>query len=114
MFFSEFPKIYYSGKGGSDHKVVTNLLRRVGIRAKVNANTGLFDTYDIKEGETKEMIAHKLYGDSEYHWIVLMMNDITDRFHQWPMNSTQFNTYVEEKYSNICYSGSYAFSQRNL
>ena len=57
MYFSVFPKIYYSGKGGDNHKLVTNLLRRVGIRAKIKANAGLFDTYDIKEGETPEMIA---------------------------------------------------------
>ena len=100
MFFSVFPKIYYSGKGGSNHKLVTNLLRRVGIRAKVKANMGLFDTYDIKEGETPEMIAHKLYGDVEYHWIVLMMNDITDRYHGWPMSTPQFLQFVDEKYDD--------------
>ena len=61
----------------------------------------LFDTYDVKEGETPEMIADKLYGDPELHWVVLMVNDITDRFHQWPMNFSQFNQYVEDKYDDI-------------
>ena len=29
-----------------------------------------------------------------------MINDITDRYHQWPMYEQQFNTYVSEKYDN--------------
>jgi len=41
-----------------------------------------------------------LYGDSELHWIILIVNDITDRYHQWPMNFSQFNEYLNDKYSN--------------
>ena len=29
-----------------------------------------------------------------------MFNDVTDRYHDWPMSEQQFNTYVNEKYSN--------------
>ena len=111
MFFSAFPKIYYSGKGGSDHKVVSNLLRRVGIRAKVKANTGLFDTYDIKEGETPEIIADMLYDDPELHWVILLMNNVTDRYHQWPKNTNQFLAYINDKYSNVDATHHYEISQ---
>ena len=59
MYFSGFPSIFYSGTGKTnDHKRVTNLLRRIGIREKVKTNLSLFDTYDVKEGETPEIIAH--------------------------------------------------------
>ena len=82
-------------------KVVTNIMRRVAVRAKVKTNTLLFDTYEVKEGETPESIAHKLYGDTELHWIVLMMNDVVDRFHQWPLNFSQFNQFLADKYDNV-------------
>mgnify|MGYP001175859507 FL=1 len=101
MFFKNFPAIPYDSLGNYNFKEVTNLLRRIVVRSKVKTNTLMFDTYDIRDGETPEMLADKLYDDPELHWVILMMNDITDRFHQWPMNSVQFNTYVEEKYSNI-------------
>ena len=29
-----------------------------------------------------------------------MVNDITDRYHQWPMNFIQFRQYVEDKYDD--------------
>ena len=79
MYFDSFPVILYDSKGDDNFKVVTNLLRRVAIRTKVKANTALFDTYEVMEGESPESIAWKLYGDVDYHWIVLLMNDITDR-----------------------------------
>ena len=100
MYFSSFPKIYYDSKGQGDPKVVTNLLRRVAVRTKVRTNTMLYDTYDIKSGETPESIADKLYDDPEKHWIIMLVNDITDRYHDWPMMEQQFNSYVNEKYDN--------------
>ena len=104
MYFNTFPVIPYDSVGDYNFKEVTNILRRVSLRAKVKDNTLLFDTYDVKEGETPEMIADKLYGDPELHWAVLMVNDITDRYHQWPMNESQFNQYVADKYDEV-YSG---------
>ena len=101
MYFESFPLIPYDSVGDGEFKVVTNLLKRVAIRSKVKVNTLFFDTYDVKEGETPEMIADKLYDDPELHWIVLMVNDITDRYHQWPMNQNQFLTHINDKYTNI-------------
>ena len=100
MYFNSIPKIYYDSENKKQPKVVTNLLRRVGVRAKVKINTALFDTYRVKAGETPEIIAHKLYGDPELHWIILLLNDITDRYHQWPMTGGQFLDYLNDKYTN--------------
>jgi len=100
MYFDAFPIILYDSIGDYNFKDVTNLLRRVRLRAKVKTNTMLFDTYDVKDGETPEMIADKLYGSPKLHWVVLMVNDISDRFHQWPMNAPQFNQYVADKYDD--------------
>ena len=100
MYFNNFPLIQFSSVKGGEPKIVTNLLRRVALRAKVKENTMMFDTYDVREGETPEMIAHKLYGDAELHWIVCMTNNIVNRFHDWPMNTNQFLSYVRDKYDN--------------
>ena len=100
MFFDSMPKIIYDSKGNGEVKIVTNLLKRVAVRTKIKTNSLILDTYNVKNGETPESIADKLYDDPELHWVVLMINDITDRYHQWPMYEQQFNTYVSEKYDN--------------
>jgi len=100
MYFNSFPFIPYDSVGDLEFKDVTHLLRRVGVRTKIRTNSLLYDTYDVKEGESPEIIAHKLYGNTELHWIILMVNDITDRFHQWPMSTPQFLDFINDKYSN--------------
>ena len=100
MYFANFPVIPYDSVGNGDYKLVTNLLKRVAVRAKVKTNTALFDTYNVKEGQTPEEIADKLYGDPNLHWIVMYVNNITDRYHQWPMTTPQFLAFLNDKYSN--------------
>ena len=100
MYFQNFPLIPYDSVGNGDYKLVTNLLKRVALRAKVRTNTLLFDTYNVLEGQTPEMIADKLYGDPNLHWIVMYVNNITDRYHQWPLTTPQFLAFLNDKYSN--------------
>ena len=101
MYFDRFPTVPYDALGNGNPKAVTNLLRRVAVRAKIRNNTALYDTYEVKEGETPELIAHKLYGDSELHWVIMLFNDVNDRYHDWPMSGNQFNAYLLDKYDNV-------------
>ena len=113
MYFNSFPVIPYDSSGNLIFKDVTNLMRRIGLRTKVRGNALLYDTYDVKEGESPEIIAHKLYGDTKLHWVVLMVNDITDRYHQWPMSEAQFLQYVNDKYDNVNAIHHYEISQES-
>jgi len=99
-YFSKFPLIAYDIKGNKARKLLPDILRRVKTRALIKSGGVLFDTYDVKNGEKPEDIAYKWFGDAELHWIILMTNNITDRYYQWPMNHVQFQTFLEDKYSN--------------
>lgn len=111
MYFKNFPTIPYDAVGSGQTKDVKNILRRVSVRSKVKANVLFYDTYDVKEGESPESIADKLYGDPELHWIVLLVNDITDRYHQWPMTYAQFLQYINDKYTNVDGTHHYEIAQ---
>ena len=111
MYFGHFPLIQYDSVGDGKFKLVTNLLKRVAVRSKVKTNVLVFDTYDVKSGETPEMIADKLYNDPELHWVVLLMNDITDRYHQWPLTENQFIAHINDKYDNVDATHHYEISQ---
>ena len=111
MYFDNFPTIIYDSEKENIFKDVKNLLRRVGIRAKVKSNALLYDTYDVKNGETPESLAFKLYGDAELHWVIMLLNDITDRYHDWPMTEAQFSQFVQDKYDNIDGTHHYEISQ---
>ena len=99
-YFSKFPNIAYDMKGDSVRKLLPDILRRVKLRASIKSGGMLFDKYDVKEGEKPEDVAFKWFGDPELHWVILMTNNVTDRYYDWPMNQAQFAEYLDDKYSN--------------
>jgi len=97
-YFMKFPFMGYDIKGDGTYKMLPDILRRVKLRANIRNGMFMFDNYDIQEGETPEIIAFKWFGDTEFHWVVLMTNNITDRYYQWPLTQPQFQTHLEDKY----------------
>lgn len=99
-YFSKFPKIYYNLKNANSFDITTNIIARFALEEKFKNNTSAYYNYVIRDGETPEIIAAKLYGSAERHWVVLLMNDIIDAQYDWPLNQKSFYEYVEKKYAN--------------
>ena len=97
-YFSRFPLMAYDVAGNENYKLLPNILRRVKLRSGMRSGSFLFDNYDVADGERPEDIAFKLYGDAELHWVVLMTNNITDRYYQWPLTQPQFQEHLKDKY----------------
>ena len=97
-YFSRFPLMAYDMKGDRAYKLLPNILRRVKLRSGIKAGVFLFDNYDVKYGERPEDIAFKWFDDAGLHWVILMTNNITDRYYEWPMTQPQFQNFIEDKY----------------
>ena len=97
-YFSKFPLMAYDMAGTKKYKLLPDILRRVKLRQGVRTGSFLFDNYDVSDGERPEDIAFKYYGDAELHWVILMTNNITDRYYQWPLTQPQFQEYIKDKY----------------
>jgi hypothetical protein len=87
----------YDMANNSQYKLLPNILRRVKLRSGLRTGAFLFDNYDVSDGERPEDIAFREYGDPELHWIILMTNNITDRYYQWPLSQPQFQEYIKDK-----------------
>jgi len=85
----------------SNVKLVTNITTRIKIDEQVKNQYGLFDEYDVRDGETPELVAEKFYNNSQLHWIILHYNDIIDPRFDWVMDTNNLVKYVTDKYSNI-------------
>ena len=97
-YFSRFPKMVYDVKGNDNYKLLPDILRRVKQRNAIASGQFIFDTYDVVNGEKPEDIAYKWFGDAQLHWVILMTNNVTDRFYQWPMSQPQFDEFLTDKY----------------
>ncbi len=97
-YFSRFPLMVYDVKGDDNYKLLPDILRRVKLRSGVRSGTFLFDNIDVQDGERPEDIAFQYYGDAELHWVILMTNNVTDRYYQWPLSAPQFAEHLTDKY----------------
>ena len=97
-YFDRFPLMAYDVAADGNYKLLPDILRRVKLRSGLRSGSYLFDSYDVQDGERPEDIAFKLYGDAELHWIVLMTNNVTDRYYQWPLTQPQFQEHLTDKY----------------
>ncbi len=103
LLFSKYPNVSYSFTfdNNPDGVIVKNLLVRAAIKDIVKQNGKIFYEYEMQEGDTPEMIAHKYYEDVNLHWVILMTNDVFDGQFGFGMNYKTFTNYVNAKYPGI-------------
>lgn len=100
MYFSSFPKIVYDIDNSGNLKIVTEIFRRIKIREKIANTSTLYLKYFVKSSDTPETIAFKHFGSQHLHWVILLTNNITDRYYGWPLSDQAFEEYVKDKYTN--------------
>ena len=97
-YFDKFPLIVYDIKGDNKFKLVPDILRRVKLRSNLQEGAVLFDKYDVKEGENPEDVAFKWFGSADLHWVILLTNNVTDRYYDWPLSQPDFAEFLTDKY----------------
>jgi len=109
LYFNTFPLVI-----ASDYKnnaiLLTNLMARVEIIPSLLRNPLLFYSYDLKESDRPDIIAHKYYDDSNKYWMVLYANKIIDPLYDWPLTSQQFDAYLKNKYSQAAGGDAYVLT----
>jgi hypothetical protein len=99
QYFDTLPKIIHTNNNGIS-TIMTNLMARVSILPEILKNPMVYYKYDVQDGDTPEIVAYKYYDDPYRYWIVLFANKMLDPQWDWPLNSIQFNEYVNDKYGN--------------
>lgn len=103
MYFKDFPDLFYDFKYGNTNEtkvsIVKDITRNIRFRKEIFSNVTLYDEYDIKDGETPEIIAEKVYGNPNYHWIIMLANEKYDRVSDFPLDAYALDSHVQEKYN---------------
>ena len=99
-YFNTFPKRLYDLDNSGRPKIVTDIFRRMKVRDNIKDNLALFATYDVPSGETPESTSYKHFGTTDYFWVICLMNNIQDRYYDWPLTDQAFEEYVKQKYTN--------------
>lgn len=97
-YFSKFPFLSYTFDSNTTYNIVTDVLKRVTVNQKTQENLTIFDEYDVKDGETPEIVSFKFYDTPDYHWVILVTNNIFDARFGWPLSGEQLFKFVQDKY----------------
>ena len=105
MYFDKFKQIYYEFiiNGKSELRTVKDITTNVRFRKKILSQITLYDEYDIKDGETPDIISAKIYGSSEYHWVIMLANERFNHLEDFPKGNYAFELYVQDKYGDSLY-----------
>lgn len=96
-YFDTLPKIVGSDNNNNSI-ILTNLMARASVVSSLLSDPLLYYTYDLQDGDTPEIVAHKYYGDVYRYWIVLTVNQIMDPQWDWPMSGDVLSSYLSNKY----------------
>lgn len=96
MFFNQFPKLLYPIE--EQKEVLTDIFRRVVPNDQFIVNETFLEKYTIQAGERPEDLAYQLYGDPQYHWIFLIINNIVDPYNEWYYTQPQLLAMVKQRY----------------
>ena len=83
-----------------DFLIVKNIWRRAQILTEFKSQVTIFTEITVGDGERPEDIATQYYGNPFYNWTILIMNDITDYYAQWPKSTVQLQEFINAKYDN--------------
>ena len=99
-YFANFPDILYPFELGGKLKIVRvkDIVANGRLRKSILSNITLYDEYDIIDGETPEIIAERVYGDANLHWVIMLTNDRYDLWNDFPMSGDALSKYIENKY----------------
>ena len=100
MYFKDVPQIYYDFdiNGKRVVNVVKDITHNVRFKKEILANITLYDVYDIKHGETPEIIAERIYGNSNYHWVIMLVNERYDYINDFPKATPELEKFITDKY----------------
>lgn len=104
MYFENIPDFLYPDfKVAGKYKLTKNIFRRIRARDSFNVAYASSTPYTIQENETPDSIAYKEYGDSEWFWTILIINNIVNIGSMWPLSTDELDKYIDKKYGDYQY-----------
>jgi hypothetical protein len=104
-YFNELPNLEYlsqlpDANSNETYITVKNLFKRAKLRTDIINIITAFQYYQIKDNERPDVVASKLYDDSELDWVILITNNITNIREEWPLSNQNLYYYMIDKYGS--------------
>lgn len=98
FLFNEYPVVDYDIKKDGQTQAIRNYLKRFSFRESIRDTAASYSEWIVRDEDTPEIIAHKLYGSTHYYWLIMLLNLILDPLFGWPLTDRELYQFVEAKY----------------
>lgn len=99
MFFDAFPITGYSVTN-TNVVAVTDFLRVIKLDPALKENNLLYDVYEAQDNDTPEIISHKFYKSTQYHWVIMILNEKFDAYRDFPKSDEILIKLCMDKYNS--------------
>jgi hypothetical protein len=79
-------------------KIIADITKRITLIPDARNDDAICGNYYIRDGETAHSLAQDFYNESDHYWLILLVNQITDPFFQWPLTTVEFERYMDFRY----------------
>lgn len=94
--YDKLPRVRYITPQG--FKEVSDITTAFRVQQKVVEEGAYPINVSVPETDRPEVFAHRVYGDSQMHWMVLNLNNKVNPYYDWVLSPQSFENYMEEKY----------------
>lgn len=109
MYFSQFPKKAYTFDFNKKNpNVVTDIFSRFKISSSILNNTVGYYKYQLRDGDTPEIVAYQKYGDPKLHWVICLANNLIDPQFDFPLPRSALERYIVKKYGYTTIDNAYS------
>lgn len=91
------PKLLVNTITPGTSTLVTDIFRRISVN-RFAKNQVFLQTITVPDGFTVEQVADKYYKRPDYHWVIMIINDIVDIRKEWPISNSDLVSYAKKKY----------------
>ena len=105
-YFRELPNIAYQSpllhkNSSTDYIIIKNIFRRTKLFDYLKEASTIMTKYYIRDGERPDTIAEILYGDPRLDYVVVLVANIININHEWPLRDHQVYDYALSKYGSV-------------
>ena len=103
-YFDFLPNVYVGEGVNQDeaykYRLVKNIFRRITAIEDLDSYTTFFEIAPIEPNSIPCDLADAIFVDPFLDWVILVTNNITDVYEQWPKTEDELQLFVRNKYSD--------------
>ena len=72
--------------GKTEGITIQDYFRLLTVRDEAFRADTLYTPYTVSDGKRPDQVSYEVYGDEQFYWVILQINEITDYYNQWPLS----------------------------